>query len=172
MATDEQTTTPFDFALQVFNTITPVERQPEVKVAELIKKVDITDPDAMKYLSVQDNDSLKELNSIFAESFKEILEDDKITLSDIPAFLRLIHNVSLKMNDFNEKKTAVFEVSRLTIIAFLRVTISILCEMILTDSQFKMLFEILDIAFDLVTVKIEPIIKKSGWFNSCMGKST
>jgi hypothetical protein len=158
----------FAFALSVFNSVTPPEQQPVIAVPECVQHVDITDDGAVSYLNALDNTALQALNDIYAEAFREIIADGKITLGDVPCFLRMIGNITSQMNKFHSKNTAMIEVSRLSIVSFMRVSIVVLCQMFLSESATPTVFAIIDMAMDLVQMQVVPIAKKSGLFGWCM----
>ena len=149
----------FDFALGVYNQVTPPEQQPLIKLPDAVTKIDIRDSAALTYLDSLDKASLAKLNDIFAEAFATIIADKKITISDVPTVLKLIHNVSLAINTFNKKRTGVIEVTRLSVMSFLKITVIVLCQLYFPN--FEVIFPILDAGFDLVQVNIDPVIKQT-----------
>jgi hypothetical protein len=160
----------FDFSLAIYNIVSPQDHSPTINVPESVQKVDIKDSAVVAYLNAVDQKALDELNVIFSSAFQAIIADNIISISDIPVFIKLVKDVSQKMNEFTERNTGIKEVSKLSIISFLRVVTVIVCQMLLPKTEFDTAFQILDLCFDLLQMEIIPVCQQWGLFNSCLPK--
>jgi hypothetical protein len=163
-------TTTFDFALDIFQKIVPIGQQPHIRLPNSVMGVDVTDAAANSYLQALDHHALADLNVIFQRAFQQIFQDNLVTISDIPAVLKLVKDVTECINEFNDRKDAIFEVSRLAVCAFLRITTVILIQMFIPQSA--SILDIVDVAFDLIQIQVVPLMKKSGMFDCCMPRKT
>ena len=161
----------FEFALAIFNKITPETQQPHVQSADDAIIMRLGDEGAFAYFDSFDQQELNQLQSVFADAFVDVLSDERINLEDIPRLLLLVRNVVSKVNEFHDMKRAGIVASELCVVSFLRVVTLLLFQMFLPKSQYHAIFNTIDASFELIqTSVVMPTSGPFDWLTGCLLK--
>jgi hypothetical protein len=73
----------------------------------------------------------------------------------------MVRDVGKEMNDFNTNVTAIVEVSKLTVIALIRIVFACVLQMILPAAEYDLVYGIIDSTLGVLNLEIVPIIHKA-----------
>ncbi len=168
-------------ALNIFDRITPKEQLSKVSQDDVAYTLNnlmsvINTKDAYSYLIEDDGYYVRRLTSVIGDGMKNVLKDNQVTLEDVPAILKMIDDITVAVNNIHDKKAAVTQISRHSFVPIIQTIILLICQMMLTPTQYDAARGIVVFGFKLVLVNLDPIYdftKKDWWcfFQNCQPKS-
>ncbi len=166
----------FEMATNIFNNITPEEQKSNVTQKDVSYVLNnltsaINSKTAFSYLKENDGYYVRRLSGAIEEGMKNIFKDSKITITDVPAVLKMISEITLAFNNIHEKMYAITQISRHTFIPLVQTIILLTCQMMLSEMEFEAAKNIVIYGFKLIQTELLPLYnnsKKEWW--CCGGK--
>ncbi len=105
------------------------------------------------------------LNYILEISFKKIMEDGKIDISDAPQFIQLVYFIINAFNQINDGEIFKFSVSKEHVMLLLHFILKSVFCLTLDGDEEVMAIGLLDTSFKLVKIEVCPLSSKK-WYDN------
>jgi hypothetical protein len=161
----------YKMAFNIFNRITPQEELSKISQNDVDYSLNnlmavINTENSFKYLVEQDGYFMRNLVNVISEGMKDVLEDKKINIMDVPVIIKMIQQITVSINNIHDKRAAIVQITRYSLVPLIQTIILLVAQMILSPIEYEIARSIITSSFLLIETNFGPITYPKNWF--CM----
>ena len=158
----------FSIASRVSASVVPVDQQSPVAkqdVQTALKELDtaLNSQEAFAYLTGADGLYMKRLTAAVTAGMQNILQDGKVTVTDVPAMLFMVRDIACNVSVMHAKKDAVVQIAQHTLYTLVQAIVCLAAQMMMPAPEYLIAKAIVGAAFELLRSTMIPLIKQKGW---------
>jgi len=161
----------YDMAQRIFNNITPREQKPAIAKEDVDYALNlVTDvvhaDNAFDYLVAEEGVYMRKLVLAIESGMRDVLRDNAITVTDVPAVMRMIKEIGQSINQMHAKRDAFVQIGIHTLLPMVEVIVCLVTQMIVPTAQYALARSIISVSFDLLSTNVQPLVAKHcGWLS-------
>jgi hypothetical protein len=114
----------------------------------------------VQYLTSRDGLYMTKIVAILRACISDVFSDNTLSLADVPSLLQGVHQACTLVNEVNEENTTGFNLTSADIATLMQALFSLVCVMVLPQTQYALIIELVNSVFMIVRTQLVPLMKR------------
>lgn len=158
----------YELARSSFDGVTPESQKPLVRLQQCGQTFDqlfqASGDLAATHDFIQQKHIREKFQTVVRECMTDVFRDGKVTLSDVNALMKAVHELAQTMNSIQSKRLGYVELGKCSVIPFLECFLTLIIQMFVPPLECEILLQVLKGAMKILSVDVAAASDIKPWW--------